>query len=164
MIDRTSFKLLCVMPIPSMDRSFSGIFQVECAWYTSLALSQCTLAGQVYTGMLLECHWLTQCTLGYHWATQRILHGTLEHHWKNWIENALHWNTTGGIIAAHTHTHTKHISIHVSLKWQDDGTPSRKWTGLSKFSFYLEFTALQCIPVLLFKRVSTSTSLCACLG
>ena len=39
-----------------------------------------------------------------------------------------------------------------------------KWTGLCKFSFYLEFTALQCIPVLLFKRESTSTSLCACLG
>ena len=42
---------------------------------TVLTLSQCTLVGPVYTGMPLECHWLTQCTLGYHWATQRILAG-----------------------------------------------------------------------------------------
>ena len=27
------------------------------------------------TGMPLECHWLIHCTLGYHWATQRILAG-----------------------------------------------------------------------------------------
>ena len=43
-------------------------------------------------------------------------------------------------------------------------TPSSKWTGPCKFSFYLGYAALQYIPVLLFKRVSTSTSLCACLG
>ena len=73
----------------------------------SLTLSQWTLAGPVYIGMPLECHWLTQCTLGYHWATQRIpagytgtpleklswnspvgrpleklLQPTLEHHWR----------------------------------------------------------------------------------
>ena len=48
---------------------------------TSLTLSQCTLAGPVYTGMLLECHWLTQCTLGYHW--------------KNLVETVPHWNATG---------------------------------------------------------------------
>ena len=42
---------------------------------TALTLSQCTLAGPVYTVMPLKCHWLTQCTLGYHWATQRILAG-----------------------------------------------------------------------------------------
>ena len=47
----------------------------------SLTLSQCTLAGPVYTGMPLECHWLTQCTL--------------EHHWKNLVETAPHWNATG---------------------------------------------------------------------
>ena len=44
-------------------------------------MSQCTLAGPVYTGMPLECHWLTQCTL--------------EHHWKNLVETAPHWNATG---------------------------------------------------------------------
>ena len=39
-------------------------------------------------------------------------------------------------------------SIHASLKWQDGGTPVSKWTGLCIFSLYLEFTALQWIPVL----------------
>ena len=41
----------------------------------TLTLSQCTLTGPEYTKMPLECHWLTQCTLGYHWATQRIIVG-----------------------------------------------------------------------------------------
>ena len=58
----------------------------------------------------------------------------------------------------------KQSSIHARLKWQDGGTPSSKRTGLCKFSFYLEFIALQCIRVLLFKRVSTSVSHCACVG
>ena len=38
-----------------------------------------------------------------------------------------------------SHTHkvriVKQSSIHASLKWQDDGTHSRKWTGLCKFGF-----------------------------
>ena len=55
-------------------------------------------------------------------------------------------------------------SIHASLKWQDGETPVSKWTGLCIFSLDLEFTALQWIPVPLFTHVSTSTSLCACLG
>ena len=54
-------------------------------------------------------------------------------------------------------------SIHASLKWQYGGTPVSKWTGLCIFSLYLEFTALQWIPVLLLTHVSTSTSLCACI-
>ena len=54
-------------------------------------------------------------------------------------------------------------SIHASLKSQHGGTPVSKWTGLWIFSFYLEFTALQWMPVLLLTHVSTSTSLCACL-
>ena len=62
---------------------------------STLTLRQCTLAGPVYSGMLLGCHWLSQCTLGYHWATQRILQGTLKHHWKNLVESAPHWNATG---------------------------------------------------------------------
>ena len=73
---------------------------------------------------------LTQCTLGYHWATQRILAGymgtpleklswnspTLECHWRNLVATAphwdatgetfnfcsLHWNTTGWTVTAHT--------------------------------------------------------------
>ena len=54
-------------------------------------------------------------------------------------------------------------SIHASLKWQDGGIPVSKWTGLCIFSLYLEFTALQWMPVLLLTYVSTSTLLCACL-
>ena len=37
--------------------------------------------------------------------------------------------------------------------WNDKMTPISKWTALCKFSFYLEFTAHQCISVLVFKRV-----------
>ena len=96
------------------------------------------------------------------------------------VETAPHWNATWEILttAAYTGTplaglyqppHTqayivKQSSIHTSLKWPDGGTPSSTWTGLCIFSLYLEFTALQCIPVLLFKHVSTSTPPCACLG
>ena len=54
-------------------------------------------------------------------------------------------------------------SIHASLKWQDGGTPVSKWIGLCIFSLYMEFSALQWIPVLLLTHVSTSTLLCACL-
>ena len=54
-------------------------------------------------------------------------------------------------------------SIHASLKWQDGRTPVSKWTGLCIFSLYLEFTALQWMPVLLLTNVSTSTLFCACL-
>ena len=78
------------------DDAFTNKFLfMEDKFYLSLTLSQCTLAGPVYTGMPLECHWLTQCTLGYHWATQRYLQGTLKHHWKNFVETAPHWNATG---------------------------------------------------------------------
>ena len=76
----------------------------------------------------------------------------------------VHWNTTGRTVTAHTHqAHiVKQSSINASLKWQDGGTPTSKWTGICKFSFCLELTALQWIPNLL-KHVSTSTLLCACL-
>ena len=91
---------------------------------------------------------------------------TLECHWRNSSFCSLHWNTIWGDYSS-SHTHQAHrikqSSTHASLKWQDGGTPSSNWTGLSKFAFYLEFTTLQCIPVLLFKRLSTSTSLFACL-
>ena len=40
-------------------------------------------------------------------------------------------------------------SIHASLQWQDGGTPVSIRTGLCIFSLYLEFTALQWMPVLL---------------
>ena len=57
------------------DRCAQAEFMEDNRVVTSLTLSQCTLAGPVYTEMPLECHWLTQCTLGYHWVTQRILAG-----------------------------------------------------------------------------------------
>ena len=106
----------------------------SCYVMLSLTLSQCTLAGPVYIGMPLECHWLTQCTLGYHWATQQIL-------------------------ARYTGTPLEKFSWNR----QDGGTPVSKWTGLCIFSLYLEFTALRWIPVLLLTHGSTSTSLYACL-
>ena len=76
---------------------------------------------------------------------------TLECHWRNSNFCSLHWNTTGGTVTAHTRPAliVKQISIHASLKWQDGGTSSKKWTGLCKLSLYLELTALQWIPVLL---------------
>ena len=88
--------------------------------YPPLTLSQCTLDGPVYTGIPLECRRLTQCTLGYHWATQRILSGntgipleklcwnspTLECHWRNSNFCSLHWNTTEGTVIAHTRPDT----------------------------------------------------------
>ena len=49
-----------------------------------------------------------------------------------------------------------HSSIHASLKWQDGGTPASKWICLCIFSLYMEFTALQWIPVLFLTHVSTS--------
>ena len=83
-----------------------------------LTLSRCTLAGPVYTGMSMECHWLTQCTLGYHWATQRILPGytgtpleklswnspTLECHLRDLVESTPHWDATGGILTFAAYT------------------------------------------------------------
>ena len=153
----------------------------------ALTLSQCTLAGPVYTGMPLEFHWLTQCTLGYHWATQRILAGYTGTPWKNLVETAPRWNATGETLmpleklqllqptlehhwrdcdSPHTPRHiylSMQSSIHASLKWQDGGTLVSKWTGLCIFSLYLEFTALQWMPVLLFTHVSTSILFCVCL-
>ena len=99
----------------------------------SLALSQCTLAGPVYTGMPLECHWLTQCTLGYHWAIQRILAGytgtpleklswnsrTLECHWRNLVETTQHWDVTWDTLtfAAYTGTPLERL-------WQPTHAPT----------------------------------------
>ena len=101
--------------------------------YISLTLSQCTLGGPVYTGMSLECHWLTQCTLGYHWATQRILAGytgtplekldwnspTLECHWRNLVESTPHWDATG-----ETLTFAAYIGTPLEGLWQPTHAPT----------------------------------------
>ena len=136
-------------------------------------------------------HWLVQCTLECHWnatgwpsvhgdTTWRpsdYLQATLEHHWKNLLETAPHWNATGETLTFAAYTGTpleglwqtthalshivKQSSMHASLKCHVGGTPVSKWTGFCKFRLYLEFTALQWIPVLILTHVSTSTSLCA---
>ena len=124
----------------------------------SLTLSQCALAGSVYTGMPLVDPVYTGILLGDP-ANAAGYTGTplekrswncptLECHWRNSDHWSLLWNTIGGTVTAHKYT------------WD----LSSKWIGLCKFSFNLEFTALQWIWVLLFKRVSISTSLCICLG
>ena len=90
-----------------------------------------------YTGTPLEkLSW--KCpTLGCHWRNSNFAAYTgtpLEGPWQ----------------PSHTQAHiVKQSSIHASLKWQDGGTPISGWTGLCKFNFYLEFTTLQWIPVLL---------------
>ena len=63
------------------DNRLEFMFSIYIFIVTTLTLSQCTLAGPVYTGTPLECHWLTQCTL--------------EHHWKNLVETSPHCNATG---------------------------------------------------------------------
>ena len=78
----------------------------------SLTPSQCTVAGPVYTGMPLECHWLIQCTLGYHWATQ-------------WI---LQWNTTGKtkLKLSSTGMQLKKLTIaaYTGTLWRDCDSPN----------------------------------------
>ena len=67
-----------------------------------------------------ECPWLTQCTLEYHWATERILAGctgtpleklnwnspTLKCHWRNLVESAPHWDATGETLTFAAYTGT----------------------------------------------------------
>ena len=73
-------------------------------WIITLRL--CPLVVPVYTKMPLNCHRLTQCTLGYHWVTSAYLQGTLEKlswncptlecQWRHPDYCSLHWNTNGG--------------------------------------------------------------------
>ena len=119
--------------------------------YTGIPLGDpANIAG--HTGTPLEklswsCH--TEMPLEKLW----LLQPTLEHHWMDY--NSPY--TLPG-------TYDKQSGIHASLKWKDDGTPNSKWTGLRKISFTWSLLLSICIPVLLFKRVSTSTSLSVCLG
>ena len=138
----------------------------------SLTLNQCTLAGPVYTRMPLECHCLTQCILGYHLATQRVLAGyigtllekliwnclTLECHWGNLDYCSLHWNTTGRTVTAPTHRHLWWSTVASMPVWNDS-----KWSVLCKVSFYLEFISLQWLSVLCLIRCVLQLH-CVCLG
>ena len=52
----------------------------------------------VYTGWS-SVHWNATGWPSVHWDTtgrpSKYLQGTLEHHWKNLVETAPHWNATG---------------------------------------------------------------------
>ena len=99
----------------------------------TFTLSQCTLAGPVYAGMPLECHWKTQCTLEYHWVTQRILAGytwtpleklswnspILECTWRNLVESGPHWEATGETLTFAAYTGTRLEGL-----WQPTHTPT----------------------------------------
>ena len=97
---------LCVFDCYTVLMEVTRLY-IVCFNEGSLTLSKCTLAGPVDTGMPPECHWLTQCTLGYHWTTQRILAWYTETPLEKTLNfYRLHWNTTGGIVTAHTHPST----------------------------------------------------------
>ena len=117
--------------------------------YLSLTLSLCSLTGPVYTGMPLVDPVYTGITLGDPLSTCRVYWNTtgkhslncatLEYHWRNSDYCSLHWSTTEGNVAAHTQTQAyivKQGSIHASLKWQNGGATSSRWTGPCKFSFW----------------------------
>ena len=159
----------------------------------TLTLSQCILAGQctlechlnatnypVYTGISLG-HPANTCRVHRNTTGKKLSWNspTLECHWRNLVESTTQWDATRETLLQPTLEHhwrdcdsphmSRHIelsmqsSIHANLKWQDGGTPVGKGTCLCIFSLYLEFTALQWMPVLLLKHVSTATLLCACL-
>ena len=73
---------------------------------SSLNLSQCTLAGPVYTGMPLECHWLTQRTPGKYWETKRIFAGYTGTPLEKLSWNSPNWNATGETLNFATYTGT----------------------------------------------------------
>ena len=125
-------------------------------------------------------HWLVQCTLGYHWATQRIFAGYTGTPLEKLSWNSPHWNATGETLTFAAYTGTpleglwqptqaptqiiKHAEYHPCqfemTRWRDTG----KQVDRSLYILpLLGFTALQWIPVLLLTHVSTLTSLCACL-
>ena len=90
-------------------------------FYLTFTLSQCTLAGPVYIGMPLECHWLIQSTLGYHWATQRILAGYTGTPLEKLSWNSPHWNATGQTLAFAAYTGTPLEGL-----WQPTHAPTHK--------------------------------------
>ena len=74
-------------------------------WQKSIPFSRCSSCvwnspypEPVYTGWS-SVHWNTTGSPSVHWDTtgrpSEQLQGTLEHHWKNLVETAPHWNATG---------------------------------------------------------------------
>ena len=84
---------------------------------TSLTLSQCTLAGPVYTGMPLVDPVYTGTPLEkLSWNSP-----TLECHWRNSNFYSIHWNTTGGTVTAHTRPDAYSLACRVASMpvWND---------------------------------------------
>ena len=106
----------------------------------------------MYTGVALDFHWLTQCTLGYHWAIQRILAGyTGTPPEKNLFETALHLNATGETLTnlAYTGTPLEELSWNYSTlecHWRNSDYCSLHWNtvyvGL-QFSLAQQFAPYQ---------------------
>ena len=76
----------------------------------------------VYTGWS-SVHWNATGWSSLHWDTtgrpSEYLQGTLEHHWKNLVETAPHWNATGETLtfAAYTETPLERL-------WQPTHAPT----------------------------------------
>ena len=121
--------------------------------------------------MPLECHWLTQWTLGYHWATQRILSGytgtppeklswncpTLKcHHWINsWLLQPTlkhHWRDYK---SPHTPSHIKLSSVAPMPVWNYKmaGHQASRWQVSVNSSFTLGLLLSNAYQILLWKRV-----------
>ena len=129
----------------------------------------------------LECHWNATGWPSVHWDTtgwhSEYLQGTPEHHWKNLVAphwNAtgkkidycsLHWNTTGESITAPIHRHISLSRVASMPVWNDKGMEYQAASGqVSVKSVFTWSLPLSNAPVLFVKRVSISSSLCACLG
>ena len=111
-----------------------------------LSLSQCTLVGPMYIVMPLGDPVYTGIPLGDPVNIAGYPGTPLEKY-----ETVPHWNATREALTiaayigtlleglsqpTHTQTHiVKQSSNHASLKGQDDGVRSSKWTGLCKFSY-----------------------------
>ena len=85
-----------------------------------LTLRQCTPEA-------VECHWNPTGWPSVHWDTTRwpskYLQGTLEHHWKNLIEIAPHWNTTGETLTIATYTGTTVVDAITQLSSSGNPEP-----------------------------------------
>ena len=124
----------------------------------SLTLSKCTMVGPGYTGMPLECHWLTQCTLGYHWLTRRILtrytgtplekliwnYPTLECHWRDSDYCSLHWNTTGGTNSPRTPRHIWLSRVAFLTVWNDEMAGHQTASGQVSVNSAFTWSILLC--------------------
>ena len=155
---------LCIWrkPLPWVSVHWLVQCTLECHWLTQCTVRYHSVTQQIlagYTGTPLEkLSWLCP-TLEWHWRN----HDYCNLHWNTTRETRTPPppphppppptppHPPPPPTPTHTHTRTRthtqaymimQSSIHASLKWQDGRTPNGKWTGLCKYSVYLEFTAL----------------------